>query len=231
MYADDIPLQPLAERDDVIAAILQSPAFAPFFAQQPSRLLSGLPPPPPLAAGTTTAAATPPATTQFTALLTTPGIGKSRLLHEFCAHPLVRAAASRRMLDILPLHISFSARTPIAGYDLRAIEQELVLRILLDASACDRLDSETRQDLYIPDISLATAVAVWIKMRAHRPVPWRPRHRDVVIVMCVDTINYVNVRCCCCCFLEILLIRYDRRSVMLFPSRASALCSDQCTQT
>ena len=133
----------------------------------------------------------------FPALLTTPGAGKSRLLHELCAHPLVREAAAKRDVDIVPLHITFNCHSGLkkGNPTEHTIGGELVARILLDASAAAALDD--RFYSYSDYLSCKAAVRLWIEQRVRAP------SRDVVIVMVVDDITLVKV-----CFVMSALSAY-----------------------
>lgn len=126
----------------------------------------------------------------FPALLTTPGAGKSRLLHEFCAHSLVRKAAQNRGVDIVPLHITFNCLSALVYPDSGQViaETELAARILLDAFAVQNLDDRC----YPPGLTCAQALRIWVVQRLRRP------SRDVVIVMCVDEITFIKVTLCRC---------------------------------
>ena len=90
----------MVERDDVIAEILKTDVFVSLLHDQPAQ--------PPVGFVTADASETrlrlPAGVSEgsasrlrFPALMTTPGAGKSRVLHEFCAHHLVALQRPREV--------------------------------------------------------------------------------------------------------------------------------------
>ena len=156
----------MMERDDTVSAILDSKAFQTYFGAG-----NGLP----------TAVSWK---YYFPAVLTTPGAGKSRLLHELCAHRLMREAARKRGVDIVPLHITFNCQSPLftPPTGKLVMEAEIAARILLDASDTMKLDAR----FYRSGMSCVQALQCWVRQRVRCP------SRDVVIILAVDEITLIK---------------------------------------
>jgi hypothetical protein len=120
----------------------------------------------------------------FPALLTTPGAGKSRLLHELCASKPIRTAAKRRKVDIVPLLITFNCNSDLQGQPTAdTVPHEIAARIVLDAFATRPLD----QSLVGMRFAVDAAVRLWLSLRAPNPT------RDLVVLLGVDEITRLKV--------------------------------------
>jgi hypothetical protein len=121
----------------------------------------------------------------FPALLTTSGVGKSRLLHELCASQPIRTAAARRNVDFVPLLITFNCDSKLELQPTaHTAEHEIAARIVLDAFATRPLD----QRLVGMRCTVEAAVKLWLSLRAPHPT------RDLVVMLGVDEITRFTVR-------------------------------------
>jgi hypothetical protein len=159
---------PLVERDETIRGLLSTNSFQLFLGDRATGLPSEI-----------------PTRYPYAALLTTPGTGKSRMLHELCASSPVREAAQRRGVDILPLLITFNCKSDLTAQPTAdTIAREIGSRIVLDGYATAALDRR----LVDAGLDCSSAIEHWLELRAPQPT------RDLIILFGVDEITKIRVR-------------------------------------